>query len=102
VLEQAGQPLLNAGGYFRVAVSRRDEVVDNARPAGTTCQLDQPARDDTLLGVLSVGEERRQDAVGEQIGGKQSRVSATGESAAQQVGGWPQAGEARCRSGDAG
>jgi hypothetical protein len=95
VPEQIRQPLLNAGGSPCAAVSRRDQVVDDVRPAGTACELDQPARDHTFLGVLRVRIEVRRDAAGEQIGGRQPRVAATGEPAAQQVGGGPQTGEAR-------
>ena len=59
---------------------------------GIACELDQPARDDTFLSVLRVRVELRRDVVSEQIGREQPRVAATGEPAAQQVGGGPQAG----------
>jgi hypothetical protein len=52
VPEQVRQPLLNAGSSPRIAVTRRDEVVDDARPPGTACELDQPARDYAFLGVV--------------------------------------------------
>jgi len=76
VPEQICQPLLDAGCSLRAAVSRRDEGVDDARPAGIACELDQPARNDTFLGVFRVRVELRRDAVGEQICREQPRVAA--------------------------
>ena len=78
VPEQVRQPLLDAGRSSQAAFSRRDEVVDDARLAGAACELDQLARNHTVLGIFGVRVEPRRDAVGEQIGGKQPRVAATG------------------------
>ena len=83
-------------------LARGDEVVDDVGAAGTAGELDQPARDYTFLGVFCVRIRLRQDALGQQIGGKQPRDAATGEPAAQQVGGRPQAGQAGGGPGEAG
>jgi hypothetical protein len=49
------QPLLNAGGSSRAAGSRRDQVVDDPRPAGTPPETANPSEgESTLLAALGV------------------------------------------------